>query len=90
MQAPPPGRPDAMGEDDAGGPPPPHRGHGKKADDEGGPRGHRPPPPSRAAHFRIETGDAALDITCPEDEPMQGCADLTVRLLDKLQAMPGR
>lgn len=77
---PPPGGPDVA--DDAGGPPPPPRG---------GPGGHRPPPPpppSKAAHFRIERGDVRLDAKCADDEPMRACADITLQLLDKLQAMP--
>ncbi len=81
---PPPGGPDAM-DDGPGGPPPPPPGgpHGGP-----GPGGHRPPPPSKAAHFRIEHGDTALDIKCAEDEPMKACADLTLQLIDKLEAMP--
>lgn len=74
---PPPGGPGGM-DDGPGGPPPPD-----------GPRGHRPPPPPpKAAHFRIEHGDTAVDIKCADDEPMKACADFTLQLLDKLQAMP--
>lgn len=80
VRPPPPGGPGAMDDDGPGGPPPPD-----------GPRGHRPPPPRppKAAHFRIERGDTAVDIKCADDEPMKGCADFTLQLLDKLQAMPG-
>lgn len=79
-----PGRPDAMNPDAGvapppGGPPPPN-----------GPRAHRPPPPSTAAHLRIERGDTAVDIKCADDEPMKACADVTLQLLDKLKAMPGQ
>ena len=75
---PPPGGPDAM-MDDPGAPPPPPPG---------GPGGRRspPPPPSKAAHFRLESGDVALDVKCADDEPMKACGDLTLQLLDKLQA----
>ncbi len=79
---PPPGGPAAM-MDDAGGPPPPPPG---------GPGARRPPPPpppSRAAHFHLEHGDTALDVKCADDEPMKACGDLTLQLLDKLQAAPG-
>lgn len=79
LRGPPPGMPGAMIDDGQGGPPPP-----------GGMRGMRPPPhaPSKAAHLHIEHGDTALDIKCPEDEPLKACADLTLQLLDKLQTLP--
>lgn len=89
MKAPPPGAgPDAM-MDDAGAPPPPGGPRGGP----GGPGGpgrpgdrRPPPPPSKAAHFRLERGDVALDVKCAEDEPMKACGDLTLQLLDRLQA----
>lgn len=46
------------------------------------------PPPSKAAHTHIEHGAIALDVKCPADEPIKGCADLILQLVDKLQAMP--
>jgi hypothetical protein len=67
--------PDIMDEG-PGGPPSPHG------------RRPPPPPPSKAAHFRLEHGATALDIKCAEDEPVKGCADLTLQILDKLQALP--
>jgi hypothetical protein len=73
---PPPGGPDAMQDEGPGGPPPK------------GLRGRRPPPESKAAHFRVQQGDTALDIKCADDEPMQACAYLTMQLLNKLGAMP--
>lgn len=51
-------------------------------------RGPPPPPPSRAAHFRLEGAGAVLDVQCAEDEPMQACADIAIRLLD--HAAPAR
>ena len=82
---PPPGGPRMM--DDVGGPPPPPRGG---PGGPGGPGGRRPPPPppSKAAHFRLEHGDMALDVKCADDESMKACADLTLQMLDKLQAFP--
>jgi len=57
----------------------------------GGPRGEAPPrsegpppPPSKAAHFRIEQGDNAIDVKCPDDEPMRACVDVTMQFLDRL------
>lgn len=47
--------------------------------------GHRPPPPSKAAHFRIEDGDTRIDLKCAEDEPMKACADLLLQVMDRLQ-----
>ncbi|TCU28381.1 hypothetical protein EV131_102213 [Rhizobium laguerreae] len=48
-------------------------------------RGHRPPPPSKAAHFRIEDGNTRIDLKCAEDEPMKACADLLLQVIDRLQ-----
>jgi hypothetical protein len=78
---PPPGGPEA-GPDDMGGPPPPPPGGP-------GPRGQRPPPPrpSRAAHFRLQRGDAMVDVKCADDEQMKVCADLTLQMVDRLQTM---
>jgi hypothetical protein len=42
-----------------------------------------PPPPSRAARFRIERGDLKLDVRCAEEETMRACADIVLQLLDK-------
>ncbi len=82
---PPPGGSDAM-MDDAGVMPPPPGGP------RGGPAGpgtrRPPPPPSRAAHFHVQSYDTVLDVKCADDEPMKACGDLTLQLLDKLQAMP--
>ena len=81
--------------DDA--PPPPPPGHGPK--DDHGPKGERgpragrdgerpPPPPSKAAHIRLEKGDMKLDVKCADDEPMKVCADIAMQLLDKAAARP--
>jgi hypothetical protein len=75
-----PGGPEAG--DDLDGPPPPPPGGP-------GPRGQRPPPPqSRAAHFRLQRGDTTVDVKCADDEPMKVCADLTLQMVDRLQATP--
>ena len=50
--------------------------------------GHFRPPPSKAARFHIETGDADIGIKCADDEPMKACADFTLQVLDKLAGMP--
>jgi hypothetical protein len=49
---------------------------------------HRPPPPSKAAHFRFRKGDAVVDIKCADDEPTKSCVDAGSALLDKLMAAP--
>jgi hypothetical protein len=89
---PPPGATfDAGPVDDA---PPPHPGPGRHGDHgERGPMGGRdgerpPPPPSKAAHFRLEKGDLKLDVKCADDEPMKSCADIALQLLDKVAAKP--
>lgn len=48
------------------------------------PRGEGPPPPSKAAHFRVEHGDDAVDVKCADDEPTRACADIAMQLLDRL------
>jgi hypothetical protein len=50
----------------------------------GGPRGEVLPPPSKAAHFRVEQGDNAIDVKCADEEPMRACADIAMQLLDRL------
>ncbi|MBY5408969.1 hypothetical protein HFO98_10895 [Rhizobium leguminosarum] len=81
-----------MGEPDARpGDRPDYRWHGRRGDmgfrGDGGFRGHRPlpPPPSKAAHFRIEDGNTRIDLKCAEDEPMKACADLLLQVMDRLQ-----
>jgi hypothetical protein len=77
---PPPVRPGDEADDMDGPPPPPPPG---------GPRGQRPPPPpQRAAHFRLQRGDALLDVKCADEEPMKACADLALQMVDRLQALP--
>jgi hypothetical protein len=64
------------------GPPPPPPPGGP------GPRGQRPPPlPERAAHFRLQRGDAMVDVKCADDEQMKVCADLTLQMVDRLETM---
>lgn len=53
------------------------------------PDGCRRPPAPKAAHFHVERGDTTIDIKCADDEPMRGCADFKIQLLDKVQAVPG-
>jgi hypothetical protein len=65
-----------------GGPQPPPPG-------EPGPQSHRPPPPppSKAADFRLQRGDAIVDVKCADDEQMKVCDDLTLQMVDRLQTM---
>jgi hypothetical protein len=66
---------------DMNGPPPPPPPGGPA------PRGLRPPPPERAAHFRLQRGDALLDVKCADEEPMKTCADLALQMIDRLQTL---
>jgi hypothetical protein len=53
-----------------------------------GPHGQRPPPPpERAAHFRLQRGDALVDVKCADEEPMKICADLALQMIDRLQTL---
>lgn len=46
---------------------------------------HRPPPPpSKAAHFRIEDGETKIDVKCADDEPTKVCSDVLMQIIDKL------
>ena len=75
---PPPMRPGAEADDMDGPPPPPPPG---------GPRGQlAPPPPQRAAHFRLQRGDALVDVKCADEEPVKACADLALQMVDRLLA----
>lgn len=85
--APPPGGPRPGPEAGAPPPPPPGGPHVGPRGARGGPDAP-PPPPPKAAHFRLERGDTALDVKCPDDEPMRACADIALQLLDKLSALP--
>ena len=55
---------------------------------EAGPRGMGPHPmmPTKAAHFRIKGPDLALDIKCPDEEPVKACVDAASQLIDKATA----
>jgi hypothetical protein len=67
---------------DMNGPPPPPPPGGP------GPRSQRPPPPpERAAHFRLQRGDALLDVKCADEESMKTCADLALQMIDRLQTL---
>ena len=83
--APPPGGPKPGPEAGAPPPPPPGGPHAGPRGPRGGPDA---PPPPKAAHFRLERGDTALDVKCAADEPMKACADIALQLLDKLAALP--
>jgi len=83
--APPPAGPRPGPEAGAPPPPPPGGPHGGPRGPRGGPDA---PPPPKAAHFRLERGDTALDVKCAADEPMRACADIALQLLDKLAALP--
>jgi hypothetical protein len=79
--APPPMGPGAEAGDMDGPPSPPPPGAP-------GPRGQRPPPlPERAAHFRLQRGDALVDVKCADEEPMKTCADLALQMVDRLQTL---
>lgn len=48
---------------------------------------HRPPPPPHGTSFHFRKGDAAVDITCSDNEPVQACVAAAGTLLDKLGGM---
>ncbi|MCP2155763.1 UNVERIFIED_ORG: hypothetical protein J2S29_002097 [Rhizobium sp. SLBN-170] len=83
---PPPGQADAGSRADAPPPPPPPGPGGpREAGWRDGPHGKRmPPPPSKAAHFRIEDGERKIDVKCADDEPMKACADIMMQIIDKM------
>ncbi len=87
--APAPGAPPAAGQ------PGPMGGPGMPPPPPGGPRGPGgpgmmppPPPPSRAAHFHLQRGDALVDVKCADDDTTKACADTVNAMLDKLAALP--
>ena len=43
--------------------------------------------PSKAAHFRIKGPDLALDIKCPDDEPVKTCVEAVSQLIDKASSV---
>ncbi|MBP0443534.1 hypothetical protein J8J14_01970 [Roseomonas sp. SSH11] len=51
---------------------------------------HRPPRPSRAASFHVESGNSEVHVRCAEGEPTRACVDAAIVLLDKLATMPAR
>jgi len=78
--APPPIGLEALGPGERAGPPP------RGPDGDLAFHGHRPPPPpSKAAHFRIEDGDTKIDIKCADDEPMKVCSDIVLHVIDRLE-----
>ncbi|MDX7951475.1 hypothetical protein P7D22_09880 [Lichenihabitans sp. Uapishka_5] len=93
----------APAQDNANPAPPPGLQAGRDADDDGpmdggemgrgGERWHRrhgPPPPWKAARFRVEAGDIAVSMKCPEDEPLKACQDFALQLLDKAGSVATR
>jgi hypothetical protein len=50
----------------------------------GGPHHPPPPPPEKGAHIRLKQGEAAVDLKCPDETPLKDCADLAMRLLDRV------
>lgn len=42
---------------------------------------------AKAAHFHIKGPDLALDVKCPEDEPVKSCVDAATQLIDKAVAI---
>lgn len=72
-------------------PPPPDGAPAPMPGTQPGPGADRrgpPPAPSRAAHFRLEGAGNVLDVQCAENEPMQACADIALRLLDRAAPAP--
>ncbi len=91
--APAPGGPAAIAGQFGG--PGPMGGPGMPPPPPGGPRGPGgpgmmppPPPPSRAAHFHLQRGDALVDVKCADDDTTKACADTVNAMLDKLAALP--
>ncbi|MCZ7486752.1 hypothetical protein [Rhizobium rhizogenes] len=79
-----PGAADAGPRADAPPPPPPGPDGPKHAGWRDGPHGKRMPPPSKAAHFRLEDGERKIDVKCADDEPMKACADIMMQIIDKM------
>ncbi|HEY8126828.1 MAG TPA: hypothetical protein VIF88_15560 [Methylocystis sp.] len=50
----------------------------------GPPGGPHRPPPDRAAHIRLKQGEAAVDVKCPDETTLKDCADVALRLLDRV------
>ena len=82
----PPPTPTAAADAPGAGAPPPRGGPRPGGPAEGGPDGHRPSPPPRGAHIRLQRGDLLVDVGCAEDEPMRSCAEITSQMLDHLSA----
>jgi hypothetical protein len=51
----------------------------------GGPH-HPPPPPEKGVHIRLKQGEAGVDLKCPDETPLKECADLAMRLLDRVSS----
>ena len=46
------------------------------------------PGANKAAHIRIEDGDAAIDVKCADDDTTKACAEVTLQILDKVISLP--
>jgi hypothetical protein len=44
---------------------------------------------SGGAHFRLQRGDARIDIRCGDNEPIGACVEAAGRLLDKVMSLRG-
>lgn len=82
---PPPGGPRGPG--GPGGPGMPGGPDGPGGPGGPGPHGPPPPPPSKAAHFRLERGPTRIDVKCADDDTTAACADVTLKLMDKLMSI---
>ncbi|MDN5928597.1 MAG: hypothetical protein L0I29_16130 [Hyphomicrobiales bacterium] len=75
---PPPAGPDVM-----------HGQNGMRGPGRHGPRGwqkhHGMMMGSKAAHFRIRSGDTTIDVKCAADDTTAACGETVMQLLDKLQ-----
>ena len=70
-------------------PPPPPAGPGEMR----GPGRHGPGAwhkhhgmPSKAAHFRIRSGDVMINVKCADDDTTRACGQTVMQIIDKLQA----
>lgn len=79
------------GSPEASGPMPPDGPHpmgpdGMRPPMAGMPHPHRPPPPSKAARFRLKSGDLELGVTCAEEDTTKACVDAIGTLIDRIGA----
>ncbi len=90
---PPPPKTPAPGEKMAP-PPPPPPGHGPMAGHEMGGPGHHGHwrhhkgmwMMSKAAHFRVRSGDMMVDVKCADDDTTKECGDVVMQIVNRLSA----